>query len=89
MSSIELVNLTKRFGSLIAVDDVSLEIRDKEFVALLGPSGCGKTTTMNMISGILAPDEGEIRFDGRDVSRVAPVKRDVGFDFQNTPSSPI
>ena len=83
MSSIELVNLTKRFGSLIAVDDLDLEIRDKEFVALLGPSGCGKTTTMNMISGILAPDEGEIRFDGRDVSRVAPGKRDVGFVFQN------
>ncbi len=83
MSSIELVNLTKRFGSLIAVDDVSLEIHDKEFVALLGPSGCGKTTTMNMIAGILAPDDGEIRFDGRDVSRVAPGKRDVGFVFQN------
>ena len=83
MASIELVNLTKRFGSLIAVDDVSLEIRDKEFVALLGPSGCGKTTTMNMIAGILAPDGGQICFDGRDVSRLAPGKREVGFVLQN------
>ena len=45
MSSIELVNLTEQFGSLIALNDLNLEIRDKEFVALLGPSGCGKTTT--------------------------------------------
>jgi multiple sugar transport system ATP-binding protein len=83
MASIELVNLTKRFGDLIAVNDLNLEIKDKEFVALLGPSGCGKTTTMNMIAGIEQVDGGEIRFDGQDISKVPPRNRDVGFVFQN------
>lgn len=83
MASIELVKLTKTFGSLVAVKEFDLEIKDKEFVALLGPSGCGKTTTMNMIAGIEAPSGGQILFDGRDVKAMAPNKRDVGFVFQN------
>ncbi len=83
MASIELVNLTKRFGDLVAVNDLNLEIKDKEFVALLGPSGCGKTTTMNMIAGIERVDGGEIRFDGRNIASVPPRNRDVGFVFQN------
>ena len=83
MSSIELQNLTKRFGDLIAVNTLNLDIRDKEFVALLGPSGCGKTTTMNMIAGIEAPTGGNIQFDSRDVTRTPPGKRGVGFVFQN------
>ena len=83
MASIELVNLTKTYGNLVAVDALDLRIEDKAFVALLGPSGCGKTTTMNLISGILKPTAGEIRFDGEDVRGVPAGKRDVGFVFQN------
>ena len=83
MSSISLNSLTKRFGDLIAVNALDLEIKDKEFVALLGPSGCGKTTTMNMITGIETPNAGAVRFDGRDVTRTPMGDRGVGFVFQN------
>jgi multiple sugar transport system ATP-binding protein len=83
MASIRLDHLTKDFGGLVAVDDVSVEIPDGTFVALLGPSGCGKTTTMNMISGLETPTTGEIYFDERPMSRVPPGKRSVGFVFQN------
>ncbi len=83
MAAIELTGLTKKFGELIAVNELSLEIRDKEFVALLGPSGCGKTTTMNMIAGIEAPSAGSILFNGKDMRTTPANKRDVGFVFQN------
>jgi multiple sugar transport system ATP-binding protein len=83
MAAIDLIGLTKTFGALTAVDRLHLRINDKEFVALLGPSGCGKTTTMNMISGVLNPTRGEIRLDGREISRVAPGRRGIGFVFQN------
>jgi multiple sugar transport system ATP-binding protein len=83
MAEIRLQNLTKRFGSLVAVDDLDLTMPDGSFVALLGPSGCGKTTTMNMISGLEKPTRGEIYFDDQPVSRVDPGRRSVGFVFQN------
>ena len=83
MSSIELRQITKKFGDFVAVDDLSMEIWDKEFVALLGPSGSGKTTTMNMIAGIESPSSGSIWFDGTDVTSVSPRRRGVGFVFQN------
>jgi multiple sugar transport system ATP-binding protein len=83
VASIELANLTKIFNGVRAVDDMSLQVRDNEFVALLGPSGCGKSTTMNMIAGIEQPTRGAIRFDGRDVANLPPNKRGVGFVFQN------
>jgi len=83
MAAIELIDLTKTFGALTAVDRLNLSIDDKEFVALLGPSGCGKTTTMNMISGVLRPTSGAIRLDGRDISGVPPGRRGIGFVFQN------
>lgn len=83
MTAIDLVGLSKNFGSVTAVDSLTLSVQDKEFVALLGPSGCGKTTTMNMIAGIEQPSEGEIRFDGLDVSRLPPQRRNIGFVFQN------
>ena len=60
--AIELVNVIKRFGSVVAVDDVSLKIEDGEFFSLLGPSGCGKTTTLRMIAGLELVTEGEIFF---------------------------
>jgi multiple sugar transport system ATP-binding protein len=83
MAEIRLKHLTKRFGSLLAVDDLDLTMPDGSFVALLGPSGCGKTTTMNMISGLERPTSGEIYFDGQAISRVDPGRRNVGFVFQN------
>jgi multiple sugar transport system ATP-binding protein len=83
MAEIHLENLTKEFGSLVAVRDLDLILQDGSFVALLGPSGCGKTTTMNMISGLESPTRGEIYFDGQPVSRIEPGRRNVGFVFQN------
>jgi multiple sugar transport system ATP-binding protein len=83
MSSIELRQITKKFGDFVAVRDLSIEIRHKEFVALLGPSGSGKTTTMNMIAGIETPTSGSIWFDGGDITQVSARRRGVGFVFQN------
>ncbi len=83
MAHIVLEKLVKKFGNQTAVKELSLEIRDKEFVAILGPSGCGKTTTMNMISGLLKPDSGTIYFDGKVMNNVPPGKRSIGFMFQN------
>ncbi len=83
MASIRLEHLTKRFGNVVAVDDLNLEIADGEFVALLGPSGCGKTTTLLMIAGIYEPTEGKIYFDDVCVNDVAPKDRYVGLVFQS------
>ena len=83
MAAIDLKNLTKIFGSMTAVNALTLSIPDKEFVALLGPSGCGKTTTMNMIAGIEHPTSGSICFNGVDVAHVPPGRRGIGFVFQN------
>jgi len=76
-------NLTKRFGPLAAVADVTLEIEEGELFTLLGPSGCGKTTLLRLIAGFYAPDEGEIRFDDRRVNEVPPNERGIGMVFQN------
>ena len=81
--SIEIRNITKTFGSYTALDNVSLNVRDGELLALLGPSGSGKTTTLRMIAGFLVQDEGTIEIDGRDMTRVPPYRRDVGMVFQN------
>jgi spermidine/putrescine transport system ATP-binding protein len=81
--AISLQNVTKRFGSVTAVDAVSLDIREGEFITLLGPSGCGKTTTMRMIAGFEEPDEGTILLRGDDVVGVPPNKREVNMCFQH------
>ncbi|WP_417417756.1 ABC transporter ATP-binding protein [Hoeflea sp.] len=83
MTAIHLENLSKSFGAFTALKGMNLEIADGEFVALLGPSGCGKSTTMNMISGLLEPSEGSIRFGDQDMRGVPMGKRGVGFVFQN------
>jgi len=83
MAGIVLENLTKNFGNVKAVDNVNLEIEDKEFVTLLGPSGCGKTTTLRMIAGLEAPTSGKIYFDGKAVNDVPPHKRNVAMVFQD------
>lgn len=76
-------NLTKEFGSFVAIDNLNLNIQDGEFVALLGPSGCGKTTTLLMLAGIYKPDAGEIIFDGKIVNNILPKDRNIGMCFQN------
>src|SRR5215213_9302217 len=81
-SDIRLRGLTKRFGTLTAVDAVDLDVVRGEFLALLGPSGCGKTTTLRMVAGFEEPTAGEILLGGRDVVGVPPNKRDVNTVFQ-------
>lgn len=83
MSSIQITNVSKKFGDFTAVSNLSLDIREGEFVALLGPSGCGKTTTMNMIAGLEDVTHGSILFDGQDLSGVKIQDRNIGFVFQN------
>ena len=75
--------LTKRFGALIAVNGVSLEIEEGEMFTLLGPSGCGKTTLLRLLAGFYTPDEGRIRFGERVVNDVPPHERGIGMVFQN------
>lgn len=82
MVSVEFRNVTKRFGTTAAVDAVSLSIENGELFFLLGPSGCGKTTALRMAAGFIAPDEGQILFNGRDVVRTPPHRRNVGMVFQ-------
>ncbi len=83
MVRIRLVNVTKRFGKVVAVDKLNLEVKDGEFFTLLGPSGCGKTTTLRLIAGFYKPDEGEIYFDERLMNDIPPYKRNIGMVFQN------
>jgi len=83
MAEVELVGVTKRFGAVVAVEEVDLRIADGEFVTLLGPSGCGKTTTLNMIAGLEEVSAGEIRMGGRVVNDLGPFERDVAMVFQN------
>jgi spermidine/putrescine transport system ATP-binding protein len=81
--SIDLRSVTKRFGELVAVDDLSLELAGGEFFTLLGPSGCGKTTTLRMIAGFEQPSEGAIRIEGADVADLPPHKRPTNTVFQS------
>jgi len=81
--SIELRNLTKRFGGFTAVDDVSLDVAGGSLTALLGPSGSGKSTLLRIVAGLEQPDSGEVRLGGRDATVLRPQKRGVGFVFQH------
>ncbi len=76
-------NVTKRFGRMVAVDNVSLTIDEGEFFCLLGPSGCGKTTLLRMLAGFETPTEGRILIDGQDISNVPPNRRPVNMVFQS------
>jgi spermidine/putrescine transport system ATP-binding protein len=81
--SVELRGVTKRFGDLVAVDDLDLGLTPGEFFTLLGPSGCGKTTTLRMIAGFEQPDAGEIRIEGEDVAGLPAHRRPTNTVFQS------
>jgi multiple sugar transport system ATP-binding protein len=83
MATIACKQLTKRYGSVVAVDKLDLTIRHGEFMVLLGPSGCGKTTTLNMIAGLEEISDGTLRFDDKDVTWQPPHKREVAMVFQS------
>jgi spermidine/putrescine transport system ATP-binding protein len=78
-----LYGVTKRFGDMVAVDDVTIEVGRGEFFSMLGPSGCGKTTSLRMIAGFEEPDSGRVELTGRDIVGVAPYKRNVNTVFQS------
>jgi multiple sugar transport system ATP-binding protein len=82
MADIVLAGLTKRFGDLTAVAELSFAIADGEFMVLLGPTGAGKTTTLRLVAGLERPDAGRIAIAGRDVTAAPPAERDVTFVFQ-------
>jgi putative spermidine/putrescine transport system ATP-binding protein len=81
--ALNLGGVSKQYGELHAVDDVSFDVAPGEFVTLLGPSGSGKTTTLRIIAGFTRPDAGRVVLDGRNLTGVAPYKRDIGMVFQN------
>jgi multiple sugar transport system ATP-binding protein len=83
MARIALENVQKRFGDLVTVPDLNLEIRDKEFIALVGPSGCGKTTTLRMVAGLEPVTDGRIHIGDRDVTHMRPGLRNIAMVFQN------
>ncbi|MDE3122921.1 MAG: ABC transporter ATP-binding protein [Paracoccaceae bacterium] len=83
MAEVQLHNVTKRWGSFVAVASFDLTIADREFLVLLGPSGCGKTTTMRMIAGLEQATEGDILIDGKRVNGLDPKDRDVAMVFQS------
>jgi len=82
MADVTLANVCKSFADTVAVNDVSVEIADGDFIVLLGPTGAGKTTTLRLIAGLEKPDSGEIHIAGQPVSNLAPAQRDVAMVFQ-------
>ena len=83
MANVVLKNLSKRFGDVVAVNDVNLEIADREFVVLVGPSGCGKTTTLRMVAGLEEISGGEIIIGDRVVNKLTPMERNIAMVFQS------
>ena len=83
MASVRQKEITKRYGKVVALDHLSLDVNDGEFVVMLGPSGCGKSTALYTIAGLERADEGEIYIGDRMVNEVEPKERDVALVFQN------
>ncbi|MGV3571353.1 MAG: ABC transporter ATP-binding protein [Ramlibacter sp.] len=83
MSSIQLVNVAKRWGEATALEGISLDIAAGSFCVLLGPSGCGKSTTLRIIAGLETASSGQVFIDGRDVTHLSPARRSIGMVFQN------
>src|SRR4029077_9179101 len=82
-TAVALDRVTKRFGELTAIDQISLAVRRGELMTLLGPSGCGKTTLLNLVAGFLLPESGEIVIDGRQVTNIPTYRRETGIMFQS------
>ncbi len=82
MSDIRLEKITKHFGATVALDDISLQIKDREFFVLLGPTGAGKTTTLRVIAGLEKQNAGDVYFDGENINELMPADRDTAFVFQ-------
>ncbi|MCB8840410.1 ABC transporter ATP-binding protein [Aurantimonas sp. VKM B-3413] len=83
MSTLELAGIRKRYGNLETLKGIDLTLESGEFLVLLGPSGCGKSTLLNIIAGLLEPSAGEVRIDGRAMTRVHPKNRDIAMVFQS------
>lgn len=83
MGSLRLASITKRYGDVVAVNDINLDINDSEFISLVGPSGCGKSTTLEIIGGLTMPTEGQVLIDGNDVTDLPPKDRNLAMVFQN------
>ena len=79
---IDLVNITKSFDGQTVLDELNLYIRENEFLTLLGPSGCGKTTTLRILGGFETPDSGQVIFNGEDITKLPPNKRQLNTVFQ-------
>ncbi len=86
---IELINVTKRFGQTVAVNNLVFHVKKGEFFSILGPSGCGKTTTLRMISGFEVPSEGKILIKGKDATDIPPNHRPTNLVFQNLALFPV
>jgi spermidine/putrescine transport system ATP-binding protein len=80
---IDLVNISKSYGENLVLDDLNLYVKENEFITLLGPSGCGKTTLLRIIGGFESPNTGSVIFDGKDITNLAPNKRQLNTVFQN------
>ena len=83
MATVTFENVTKRYGDVVAVDDLNLDIRDAEFMVLVGPSGCGKTTSLRMVAGLEEITDGTLRIGDRIINDVPPKDRDIAMVFQN------
>src|SRR5947199_5037558 len=83
MAQVVIRNLNKKFDGVHAVNDVNLQIRDKEFMVLVGPSGCGKTTTLRMVAGLETITSGDVLIGDKVVNELAPMDRDIAMVFQN------
>ena len=79
---IDLQNISKSFDGELVLDDLNLSIKENSFVTLLGPSGCGKTTTLRILGGFVTPDNGRVIFDGQDITKLPPHKRQLNTVFQ-------
>jgi multiple sugar transport system ATP-binding protein len=88
MAEVVLSQITKRFGSQTALDDLSMTIPDGSFVVLLGPTGAGKTTVLRMVSGLDQPTSGEVRIGGQSMTGLTPAQRNVTMVFQQYSLSP-
>ncbi|MFQ5821689.1 MAG: ATP-binding cassette domain-containing protein, partial [Candidatus Heimdallarchaeota archaeon] len=83
MAKVRIKDLSKKFGDVVAVSNLTFEVKDGDLLILLGPSGCGKTTVLRCIAGLETPDEGEIYMGDRLVNDLSPKERDVAMVFQS------